>query len=180
MFLAIVQVEDNRITKYQDFALESDADVHVAGVLSDFPNAFVYETDESYINVLIDNGVASISPPVLPLDVLNTNVIAVNQEQAGALIAEQFGTVEDGFTATSVKLQNRITKNQAEFSALALKVALGTDDQADLDRLAVLGALKDNVFAIQDAENAAKDLINDPGVTNQSEIDNVSTPIWPT
>lgn len=111
-------------------------------------------------------------PPALTLDQEKVNAISVNQEEAGARIASEFGTVAGGFTATSRKLQHRITKNQAEFSALALKVALGTNDPADDSRLAVLGALKDKVFAIQDAENAAAALIN--AASNQAGIDAVT------
>ena len=43
MFLAIVKVENNRITKFQEYQDQQDADAHILRVKDNYPAAFVYD-----------------------------------------------------------------------------------------------------------------------------------------
>lgn len=117
------------------------------------------------------------------LDEYKSNAIAINQTEAGNLIALLFGTVADGFISGSDKLQLRQVNNVAEAVALTLRTALGTNAGDDDERLEVLVTLKTDLDAIRKSENTAATLINavstDDLETDKRTIDNISV-LWPT
>lgn len=109
--------------------------------------------------------------------------ITENKKEAGAQIALLFGTVEDGVTAGSNKLMYKEMHDIAEHSSLVLKVAQGINDIDDDARLAVLGALMDDIDAIISAENVAATAVNAVSETvnltaDKTTVDAVSVP-WP-
>ena len=50
MYLVIVKVENNRVTKFAEYAIQADANAHVLRVTGMFPNAFVWDASALPIN----------------------------------------------------------------------------------------------------------------------------------
>lgn len=68
-FIAIVSFDlDGRITKYQDYETETEADDHVVRVLSQFPDAFVApRPDSGWFDWQVVGGVLVITPQTEPV-----------------------------------------------------------------------------------------------------------------
>lgn len=172
MYIAIVNNLSNRITKFSEFLLEADADAHVVtygGFV--FNNSSNLAIADIWVNGEVVTEVNSVS-----LADYKATAIAVNQAEAGRLIALLYGPVVDGFIHGSDKLNYRICNLQGEGTRLTLKVAQGINSLADDARILVLSSLQDAFIAITAAENTAETLIN--AADDKAAVDAV-TVIWP-
>lgn len=62
MFVAVLKIDNNRISKYKEFTREVDAVAHVAKFLEDCPEGFVTGGDDNKINIhkfFMEDGVVS-------------------------------------------------------------------------------------------------------------------------
>ena len=64
-YLVVVDTDENKITKFQDYESESEANAHATRVADTFPNAFVAQVDADY---LVDYMVADVSNKTVTFD----------------------------------------------------------------------------------------------------------------
>lgn len=64
-YLVVVGTDENKITKFQDYESESDANAHATRVADTFPNAFVAQVDT---DCLVDYMVADVSNKTVTFD----------------------------------------------------------------------------------------------------------------
>lgn len=64
-YLVVVNTDENKITKFQDYESESEANAHATRVADTFPNVFVVQVNADY---LVDYMVADVSNKTVTFD----------------------------------------------------------------------------------------------------------------